>query len=63
MPPVQMEILNALEGRVLSMSDLVSEVRGKSKASATTVKAAVLPLILGDRIEMTDDRKLRLNTK
>jgi hypothetical protein len=63
MAPVQLEILNALNGRELTMSDLVNEVRGKSDASATTVKAAVLPLILGDRIQMTDDRKLRLHAK
>jgi len=63
MAPVQVEILKALNGRELSMSDLVTEVREKSEASATTVKAAVLPLISGDRIEMTADRKLRLHTK
>jgi hypothetical protein len=63
MAPVQNAILNALDGRELSMNDLVTEVRGKSAASATDVKAAVLPLILGDRIEMTADRKLRLHTK
>jgi hypothetical protein len=63
MAPVQVEILKALNGRELSMNDLVTEVRGKSEASATTVKAAVLPLISGDCIEMTADRKLRLHTK
>ena len=60
---VQVEILKALNGRELSMSDLVTEVREKSEASATTVKAAVLPLISGECIEMTADRKLRLHTK
>jgi hypothetical protein len=63
MAPVQVEILKALDGRELSMNDLVIEVRGKSEASATTVKAAVLPLISGDCIEMTADRKLRLHAK
>jgi len=63
MAPVQVEILKALSGRELSMSDLVTEVREKSEASATSVKAAVLPLISGDCIEMTADRKLRLHTK
>jgi len=63
MAPVQLEILKALNGRELSMNDLVSKVREKSEASATTVKAAVLPLISGDCIEMTADRKLRLHTK
>ena len=63
MAPVQVEILKALNGRELSMSDLVTEAREKSEASATSVKAAVLPLISGDCIEMTADRKLRLHTK
>ena len=63
MAPVQVEILRVLKGRELSMSDLVTEVRGRSEASATTVKAAVLPLISGDCIEMTADRKLRLHKK
>jgi hypothetical protein len=63
MAPIQNAILEALNGRELFMSDLVTEVRGKSAVSATDVKAAVLPLILVDRIEMTADRKLRLHTK
>ena len=63
MAPMQVEILKVLDGRELSMSELVTEVREKSEASATTVKAAVLPLISGDCIEMTADRKLRLHTK
>jgi hypothetical protein len=63
MAPVQMEILKALNGRELSMNDLVNEVRGKADASASTVKAAVLPLISRDCIEMTADRKLRLHAK
>lgn len=63
MAPVQVEILDVLKNRELSMNDLVTEVRGRSEASATTVKAAVLPLISGDYIEMTADRKLRLHKK
>ncbi len=63
MAPVQAEILRVLDGRELSMNDLVTEVRQNSEASATTVKAAVLPLISADCIEMTPDRKLRLHTK
>jgi hypothetical protein len=63
MAPVQVEILKALNGRELSMNDLVAEVREKSEASVTAVKAAVLPLISGDCIEMTADRKLRLFAK
>ncbi len=63
MAPVQQEILKVLNGRELSINDLVNEVREKSEASATTVKAAILPLISGDCIEMTAERKLRLHTK
>ena len=64
MAPVQLEILEALKnGRILSMNDLVSEVREKHATSATTVKAAVLPLISGEQVEMTADRKLRLHAK
>jgi hypothetical protein len=63
MAPVQAEILRVLDGRELSMNDLVAQVRQNSAASATTVKAAVLPLISNDCIEMTPDRKLRLHVK
>lgn len=63
MAPVQAEILRVLGGRELSMNDLVTQVRQNSEATATTVKAAVLPLISGDCIEMTPDRKLRLHIK
>ncbi len=63
MAPVQQQILNALSGGELSMRDLVVEIQQKSNASATAVKAAVLPLILGDSVEMTSDRKLRLHSK
>jgi hypothetical protein len=63
MAPVQAEILRVLDGRELSMNDLVTEVRQTSAASATTVKAAVLPLISNDCIEMTPNRKLRLHVK
>ena len=64
MAPVQMEILSILNGRELSMNDLVNEVRGKSEVtSATTIKAAILPLISGDLVQMTADRKLRAHKK
>jgi hypothetical protein len=63
MAPVQKEILKALDGRELSMRELVGQVRQNSDVSATSVKAAVLPLILRDCVEMTWDRKLRLQTK
>lgn len=61
--PMQQEILKALNGRELSMNELVVEIRQNSEATATTVKAAVLPLILRDCVEMTSDRKLRLHNK
>jgi hypothetical protein len=61
--PVQQEILNALNGRELSMKELVSEIRQRSEARATAVKSAVLPLILRDCVEMTSDRELRLHKK
>jgi len=63
MAPVQAEILKVLNGRELSMKDLVNQVRENSEASATAVKAAILPLISDDCIEMTADRKLRLHTR
>jgi hypothetical protein len=61
--PVQQEILKALDGRKLSMNELVVEVRQKSQVSPIAIKAAVLPLINTDFIEMTPDRKLRLHTR
>lgn len=60
MAPVQQQILDALNRREMSMGDLLTELRKKSNASRTAVKAAVLPLILGHRVEMTDDMNLRL---
>ena len=63
MAPVQQEILKVLNGRELSINDLVNKVREKSEASATTVKAAILPLISGDCSEITAKRKVRLHTK
>lgn len=63
MAPVEMEIVKALRdsGGELSMSDLVSKVQKESGTSVADVKAAVLPMISGECIEMTSDRKLRLN--
>ncbi|HEY8715243.1 MAG TPA: hypothetical protein VIM00_07660 [Candidatus Acidoferrum sp.] len=63
MAPVQLEILKALGGKKLSMNELVLEVRQKSQASPIDIKAAVLPLINTNRIEMTPERKLHLNTE
>jgi hypothetical protein len=45
MAPVQAKILDVLFRGELSMNDLVSQVREDSGDSASTVKAAVLPLI------------------
>jgi hypothetical protein len=63
MAPVQAKILDVLFRGEPSMNDLVSQVREDSGDSASTVKAAVLPLISSDYIEMTADRKLRLHTR
>ena len=60
MTVVQQKILKSLRGNELSVNGLISEVQKKSEASATTIKAAILPLILRKRIEMTAERKLRL---
>lgn len=63
MAPVQIKVVNALTGSdALSMNDLVSKVQKSSETvvTATAVAAAVLPLIAGDRLELTDDLKLRL---
>ena len=63
MAPVEIAIVNALKdsGGELSMNDLVSKVQQSSRTSVADVKAAVLPMISGECIEMTLDRKLRLH--
>jgi hypothetical protein len=61
--PVQLKVLDALkDSDPLSMNDLVSKVQESSETAvtATAVKGAVLPLIAGDRLQLTDDLKLRL---
>jgi hypothetical protein len=61
MAPIQRQILDALaQGGEMSMTDLLSELRQKSNTASTAVKAAVLPLIIGHRVEMTDEMNLRL---
>ncbi len=61
MPPIQQQILDALAQRPeMSMTDLLTELRQKSNTAPTAVKAAVLPLILRQRVVMTDDMHLRL---
>jgi hypothetical protein len=59
--PVPGKILDVFYRGELSVNDLVSHVRENSESSASTVKAAVLPLISSDCIEMAADRKLRLH--
>jgi hypothetical protein len=63
MAPVQYEILKALGSKKLSMKELVLEVQQTSQASPVAIKAAVLPLINTNYIEMTPERKLRVNSK
>jgi hypothetical protein len=62
MAPVEIAIVKALKdsGGELSMNDLVSKVQENSKTSVADVKSAVLPMISGECIQMTADRKLRL---
>ena len=61
MAPVEVKILEILENSgELSMNDLVQKVRENSTTSATDVRSAVLPLISGESIDLTPDRKLRL---
>ncbi len=61
MAPVEVKILEILESSgELSMNDLVNKVQEDSAASATEVRAAVLPLISSDNVDLTPDRKLRL---
>ena len=61
MAPIRRQILDALaQGGEMSMTDLLSELRQKSNTAPTAVKAAVLPLIIGNRVQMTDEMNLRL---
>lgn len=62
MTPVKKQIITVLtdSGGELSVGDLVKKVREYSEASAADVKAAVLPMISGESIELTPDLKLRL---
>jgi hypothetical protein len=65
MAPVQIQIMKVLRDSSceLSMNDLVNRVQENSQASVAEVKAAVLPMISGERIELTPDLKLRLHAK
>lgn len=66
MAPVQIQIMKVLKDSngELSMNDLVSRVQENFQgASASDVKAAVLPMISGERIDLTPDLKLRLHAE
>lgn len=62
MTPVKTRIITVLtdSGGELSVGELVKKVRENSDASAADVKAAMLPMISGESIELTSDLKLRL---
>lgn len=47
----------------ISINDLVHRVQEHSAASAIEVRAAVLPLISGESVDLTPDRKLRLKSR
>ncbi len=58
---VENRIIKALRGSgELSMSELVSKVQGEgASVKPSAIKAAVLPLISTDRVDLTSDLKLR----
>ena len=60
MAPIQKEIVRVLgkANRDLSMTELVRQV---SQATEMEVRAAVLPLISSERIELRPNRTLRLS--
>jgi hypothetical protein len=58
---MQDEILEVLKsGKEISIADLVREVRRNSPKRSAQVRAAVLPLISSNKVEVTPTRKLRL---
>ena len=59
---IQREIISALRNAqsALSMPALVQIIQRNTSQPATTIRAAVLPLISVRRIELTPERKLRL---
>jgi len=65
MAPVQEEIVRVLgeAQHPITMSELVNQVGESGQAkTAVEVRAAVLPMISGETVELTPDRKLRLRT-
>ena len=58
---VEDQIIKALKGGELSMTELVTKVQAKSSSvKPAAVKAAVLPLISSEQVSLTLDRKLSL---
>ena len=47
----------------LSLTDLVTKVQERTAVESAAVKAAVLPLISADQVDMTSDRKLHLHSQ
>jgi hypothetical protein len=62
MAPIQKEIVRVLKAahKDLSMAELLDQV---SVGTDMEVRAAVLPMISSERIELRPDRKLRLRTE
>jgi hypothetical protein len=62
MAPIQREIVSVLKAAnaEVSVSDLVDRVVVRQAATPSEVKAALLPMISAERIELTANRKLRL---
>jgi hypothetical protein len=59
---VEEQILLALKGGELSMPDLVTKVQAQeSSVRPAAVKAAVMPLISSEQVNLTSDRKLSLS--
>jgi predicted transcriptional regulator len=61
MAPVQVKILEILKNsNELSLNELVHRVQEGSSTTTTEVRAALLPLISSENVDLTPDRKLRL---
>lgn len=62
MAPIQKQIVRVLRnaGKDLSMTELADQV---PQATDVEVRAAVLPLISSEHVELRPDRTLRLRTK
>jgi DNA-directed RNA polymerase delta subunit len=62
MAPMQQQIEQILKEAKseMTMSELVNRVEKFQTTTDVEVRAAVLPMISGERVELTADRKLRL---